>query len=175
MAAARVVGLGVLAAGALALCAAARPGPPPKALRPTDLLKRAEGIAATIEDVKERAEALAFTGAAYHEAGDKAGADRALAQALKTAETIEEDTPLSSALSAIVRAETQRGNAAAALKACEVMENKSRRADLIGHVIGELAARGDIEGARKLALAQKDTRRDSALVKVAKADAKAGK
>src|SRR5262245_41838649 len=171
----KAVVLGVLTGGALAVSAAGRTGPPPRPARPTDLLKRAEDIAATIEDARERAEALAFTGAAYHKAGDKAGADRALAQALKTAETIEEDTPLYFALWAVVRAEAQRGNIAAALKACDVMENKYHRARLVQHAIREIASRGDIEEARKAALAQKGDGRDTGLVEVAKGEAKAGK
>src|SRR4051794_162723 len=106
----KVVLLVVFAAGAGRAAA-----PPRPAIKPAELLRRAAEAAAKVEEPKDRASALAFIGLAMHKAGDKAGADRLLKQALETASAIEEDTPLNTALSAVVRAEAGRGNAEAAL------------------------------------------------------------
>ncbi|MBY0230463.1 MAG: hypothetical protein K2W96_14355, partial [Gemmataceae bacterium] len=106
-----------------------------------------------------------------HQAGDKAGADRALKQALETARKIEEDTPLHLALMSITRVEVVRGDAAAALRACEAMENESLRAGLVVGVVRE-QAEIDPKEAQKTAEGLKD-RRAAALAIVASARARA--
>src|SRR5262249_14962439 len=89
------------------------------------------------------------------------------------ADEIEESTPLFSALWTIARVEVFRGNAAAALRVTEKMENKSRRAGLLGALISDQVRAGDLTGALKMAERLKD--KDNALMAVGIAPPQAGR
>lgn len=174
---AKLVLVVVMAFGALALSASGRTGPPPRTPRPTveAVLKRAAEVAADIEEPQERARLLALIALGHHRAGNKAAADRLLKRALEVAETIDEDTPLYSALMQITSVEARRGNWPGVLKTCDKMENKSRRASLIAFGVRDLADAGHLETARKAARAMKGEARSNGLMAVGIAEAKAGK
>jgi len=163
--------LSVVTVMAGALPAGGRPAPPPRVPKPVELLKRAAEAAADIEELQERVTVLAFIGRAYHDTGDKPGADRVLKQALDAAGKIEEDTPLFSALNTIMSVEARRGNVAAALKAADVMENKRSRPELLTRLVHELASEGHFKAALKAAELLKGRPKEWALAAVEEARA----
>src|SRR5262249_61915189 len=130
--------------------------------------------ARAIEDEAQKVVLLVRAAPLQAKAGDKAGAQETLRQALACAEAIEEQTPRGLALREIASAQLHLGDVQAAIDLALKEKNAYRRNQLLFCLAYEQAGAGDVVGARRTAGHITDSQKDSALAAVARAQAKAG-